>query len=110
MPNFSCISCGQVFQKKIALKKHRDNKHPHATTFKVGEKDYEIIQGNQEGSFVCQMCGCQLSGKNSLRRHVVKCSQRYARDSEVESASEQSLSTDDGNSDEQTMTPNGMEY
>ncbi|KAK9343129.1 hypothetical protein V1522DRAFT_454221 [Lipomyces starkeyi] len=103
-PIISCVTCGKVFEKKTALNKHRDNKHPKSTTFIVAETEYDLIQGDQEGKFNCPICGCPVSGKNNLRRHVVKCGERYDRDSEVESASEQSLSTDDGNSDEQTMT------
>ncbi|KAK9384222.1 hypothetical protein V1515DRAFT_589377 [Lipomyces mesembrius] len=101
----SCDTCGDVFAKRTALYNHRQNKHPTGTTFKVGETEYDLIQGGQDGTFMCPICGCPVSGKNNLRRHVIKCGAKYGPDSDVEGASEHSQS-DDGNSDEKTMTTN----
>ncbi|KAK9489156.1 hypothetical protein V1508DRAFT_428871 [Lipomyces doorenjongii] len=66
---------------------------------------YDLIQGGQDGTFMCPICGCPVSAKNNLRRHVIKCCEKYGPYSDVESASEHSQS-DDGNSDEETTTTN----
>ncbi|KAK9384572.1 hypothetical protein V1515DRAFT_624179 [Lipomyces mesembrius] len=98
----SCVTCGEVFEKKTAMYKHRQNKHPKSTTFQVGEREYDLIQGNQNGKFICPICGCPVSGMNNLRRHVIKCAEKYESDSNVESTSEHSQS-DEG---EQRITEN----
>ncbi|KAK9357798.1 hypothetical protein V1504DRAFT_436397 [Lipomyces starkeyi] len=59
-PIISCVTCGEVFEKQTALKKHRENKHPNGTAFKIGEKEYDLIQGVQEGKFMCPICGCPV--------------------------------------------------
>jgi hypothetical protein len=107
-PIISCVTCGEVFEKQTALKKHRENKHPNGTTFKVGEKEYDLIHGVQEGKFMCPICGCPVSRKNNLRRHVIKCEEKYQPQSDMESASEHSQSDDDG-SREERITENGKE-
>ncbi|ODQ68754.1 hypothetical protein LIPSTDRAFT_31150 [Lipomyces starkeyi NRRL Y-11557] len=104
-PIISCVTCGEAFQKQTALKKHRENKHPNGTTFKVREKEYDLIQGVHYGKFMCPICGCPVSGKNNLRRHVIKCEEKYEPDSDMESTSEHSQS-DEGGSGEGRITEN----
>ncbi|KAK9427010.1 hypothetical protein V1505DRAFT_318287 [Lipomyces doorenjongii] len=70
---FSCRDCGDRFDARPALYKHRQNYHPQHTTFKVGSTEYPIVLGQGNGKFNCPKCNSQVSGLNSLRRHVLKC-------------------------------------
>ncbi|KAJ8104346.1 hypothetical protein POJ06DRAFT_18356 [Lipomyces tetrasporus] len=52
---------------------------------------------------MCPICSCSLVGRNSLRRHVAKCSERYAVDSDVNSSLDM---PDDGGADQEMSTTN----
>ncbi|KAK9250293.1 hypothetical protein V1507DRAFT_500093 [Lipomyces tetrasporus] len=89
-----CDSCGQAFGKKPSLIKHMKNKHPRGATFKMGDQEYPIIAGAQQGNFECPIYRSQLSGGSGLRRHVVKCSANCDADPRLESDSERSEAGD----------------
>ncbi|KAK9357132.1 hypothetical protein V1504DRAFT_479150 [Lipomyces starkeyi] len=99
-----CATCGESFESKAALIKHRVNYHPKATTFKCGKKEYRVIAGEKQGTFRCPKCNSQLSGMNNLRRHVgrrCRQSDEFDVSNDLEIISEQSERLDNGPDREQ---------